>query len=328
MNKEQLQKNISRVLNRINTQNEIILSYDDEVPSLEIDLMLDQIRRLYEQYLDYSEIEKQSKASVSVIEKKVRPIGIIEEQPVVEPELKLEQEIVAEVSKPIPVVEEKPMEPESEVIPVESAPEQDVIEKKLEEELNKVEEAPDSMIAEELEKLKQYFPSIPDEQFIAVAPEVESKKKAKPEIEEEEIVPEVKSEQLIGVKPQKVEAKDLTGDLFEDQVTLADKFQDEKKSVYDQVQEKAEDTTIADKIRKHAVASLKSSIGLNDKFAFINDLFKGNLNEYTDAVEQLDQIQMQYEAQRVFGQLSVKYGWSKEDDTVARFLDLIEKRFK
>ncbi|MBI9033784.1 MAG: hypothetical protein JEZ03_04875 [Bacteroidales bacterium] len=302
MNKEQTQKNIQRILKRINQQNEIIFGYEETVPKLEYDLMLDQIRRLYEQYLDYSEIKTQQKKTEIIVEPTKVPEAVVKDV-AVESETSKE-----ETSKTDIIVKDEPSDEE--------------LAKKLQEELSKIVET-DPMIAEELKKIGQYFPSIPD-QSPNIEPEV-SEIKDKESVSIKTKMSTQPSESLNGDQKQN---KDLTGDLFEDQLSLGDQFMDEQTTVYDRVQNKAKDSTLADKISKHSIVSLKSAIGLNDKFAFINDLFNGSLNEYTAAIEQFDEIQTPDEAHNTFNQHLVKYKWSETDETVERFSDYINKRFQ
>jgi len=72
-------------------------------------------------------------------------------------------------------------------------------------------------------------------------------------------------------------------DLFSSgQETLSDKLKNDKKVLHDQlVADK--DESLADKMQKNAIEDLKAAIGINEKFLFINELFKGDMEEYKKA---------------------------------------------
>ena len=78
---------------------------------------------------------------------------------------------------------------------------------------------------------------------------------------------------------------------------------------------------------KRSIADLKSSIGINDKFQFTNELFKGNMQEFNIAVEQLNASETLDSAMAYIGGLKRLYGWDEEHETVKRLLNLIERRY-
>lgn len=71
----------------------------------------------------------------------------------------------------------------------------------------------------------------------------------------------------------------------------------------------------------------KLNIGLNDKFRFINDLFKQNTTEYNVAIEQLNTLKTWNENEFYLNSLKDVYQWKSNDDTVKYFYSLAKKRF-
>lgn len=68
-------------------------------------------------------------------------------------------------------------------------------------------------------------------------------------------------------------------------------------------------------------------IGINDKFRFINELFKQNNSEYNIAIEQLSSLQSWIEADIYLTSLKGLYDWNDNSDVVTYFYSVIKKRF-
>ena len=69
------------------------------------------------------------------------------------------------------------------------------------------------------------------------------------------------------------------------------------------------------------------SIGLNDKFRFINELFSQNNSEYNIALEQLNTLQSWSEAEIYLSSLKTLYTWKEESEDIKHFYTLIKKRY-
>jgi hypothetical protein len=68
-------------------------------------------------------------------------------------------------------------------------------------------------------------------------------------------------------------------------------------------------------------------IGINDKFRFINELFKQNNSEYNIAIEQLANLQSWPEAELYLSSLKGLYDWKDNSEVVIYFYSVIKKRF-
>ncbi len=71
----------------------------------------------------------------------------------------------------------------------------------------------------------------------------------------------------------------------------------------------------------------KINIGLNDKFRFINELFKQNNTEYNVAYEQLNSLNTWYDSELYLNSLKEVYQWKETADTVKHLYSIIKKRF-
>lgn len=71
----------------------------------------------------------------------------------------------------------------------------------------------------------------------------------------------------------------------------------------------------------------KLIVNINDKFRFINELFKTKSNEYHIAIEQLNAVNSLDEANAYLKGLKEIYGWDDESEMVKKITSLTHKRF-
>lgn len=69
------------------------------------------------------------------------------------------------------------------------------------------------------------------------------------------------------------------------------------------------------------------SIGINDKFRFINELFAQNAPEYSVAIEQINSMYSITEANNYLNSLKNVYQWQENNETVKQFSALVKKRY-
>lgn len=71
----------------------------------------------------------------------------------------------------------------------------------------------------------------------------------------------------------------------------------------------------------------KINVSINDKFRFINDLFKSNAVEYGIAIEQINSIGNWHDTQVYLNGLKHIYGWDEDNEMVKKIFSLGQKRF-
>lgn len=76
-----------------------------------------------------------------------------------------------------------------------------------------------------------------------------------------------------------------------------------------------------------AAGELRACIGINEKFLFINELFKGNIKEYGDMLQALDQAQNETEMNEALLPLRQKYTWNEESLAYITLSEIIRKKF-
>ena len=112
-------------------------------------------------------------------------------------------------------------------------------------------------------------------------------------------------------------------DLFGTEISPAtEKPKQEKK-----VEKKEEKSVVVNKIQKPAIQDLTKAIGLNDKFVLANDLFEGNMQEYSIAIQQLNGAGSLESAMDYFSNLQQLYEWDMEKETVKQLVDLVDRRY-
>lgn len=75
--------------------------------------------------------------------------------------------------------------------------------------------------------------------------------------------------------------------------------------------------------------SLKSAIGLNQKFTFIKRLFDSNDNLFDEAIDKVDRMSSYDEAiAHLKDTYANHFHWNEEEETVEQLFSIISKRFK
>lgn len=72
---------------------------------------------------------------------------------------------------------------------------------------------------------------------------------------------------------------------------------------------------------------LKSLIGINDKFIFINELFDGNLREYNETIETLNGFKDHRQALEFVDLFRLKNLWDPASTAFRKLQDVLEKKF-
>ncbi len=86
--------------------------------------------------------------------------------------------------------------------------------------------------------------------------------------------------------------------------------------------------SLSDKLKLTPVKDLKSAIGLNQKVTFINVLFKGSDKDFKSAISAINNFGHFSEAKMyINNNLSSKYNWDEQNETVTEFMQLVQRRF-
>lgn len=81
-------------------------------------------------------------------------------------------------------------------------------------------------------------------------------------------------------------------------------------------------------LKETPIKDLRKAIGINDRFLFINDLFRGDESMYERSIKTINSFNIFPEAEYwINRELKVKLSWKADDPTVIYFDQLIKRRF-
>jgi hypothetical protein len=169
--------------------------------------------------------------------------------------------------------------------------------------------SPNFISIEPVEKVELVKESQPVEQFEPDAPEPPAPEPLAPPAPAAE--PEPDPEQP-GEKYQRINL-----DLFSEAsgATLADRLSE------------GQEKRIADKFQENKIADFRTTIGINEKFLFINELFEGNMRIYDEAIQKLNASTTMAQADLLLLDLKIVYNWDSESPTVKKFVELVRRKF-
>jgi len=91
---------------------------------------------------------------------------------------------------------------------------------------------------------------------------------------------------------------------------------------------KPNNIALSDTFHKESITDLNKAIVLNDRYVFINELFRGDEVMYERSLKTINGFTTLLEAQSwIQRELKVKLGWNESASIVAQFDQLINRRF-
>lgn len=123
--------------------------------------------------------------------------------------------------------------------------------------------------------------------------------------------------------------KSLGETIADKKTVIADKFGSSPNSIYERLSKIKEDHSIGAKMQQKPVANIKSAIGINEKFLFINELFNGDIRSYNDSVDKLNNFSSIHEAFEYLNLLTDTFQWdgNRSSETIEKFANLVQRRF-
>ncbi|MBL7725795.1 MAG: hypothetical protein JNK27_16775 [Chitinophagaceae bacterium] len=87
-------------------------------------------------------------------------------------------------------------------------------------------------------------------------------------------------------------------------------------------------TELMEVLKEAPVKDLRKAVGINDRFLFINELFRGDENMYERSIKTINNFNIYAEAEYwISRELKVKLGWDSSTNTVQHFDQLVKRRF-
>jgi hypothetical protein len=87
-------------------------------------------------------------------------------------------------------------------------------------------------------------------------------------------------------------------------------------------------TELVEVLKETPVKDLRKAVGINDRFLFINDLFRGDETMYERSIKTINSFNIYAEAEYwINRELKTKLGWSNDHPSVQHFDQLVKRRF-
>lgn len=241
---------------------------DGPIHQLDIDLLQDQIRKLYREVQLLDEANRQLLNAGMQMKPELRPIQ--QEKPAeMKPEVAVEKTVEPVDDIPVPVIEHFDENPEEKPVEV----------------------------------ISQTHP-ITENQTTNVA-----------EMQTEEV-----SEIVQNAVPE-----NKNGDLFTQTLTIAEKLKKQDNSINQQMM--GNNTVRNEKLTGSPIQNLKTAIGINDKFIFVNELFRGEMKEYEAVLGQINDAVSEEAAISVLHGNLQKKGTFEKTEIRTKLERFIQRRF-
>ncbi|HKP32423.1 MAG TPA: hypothetical protein VJT83_06835 [Chitinophagaceae bacterium] len=134
--------------------------------------------------------------------------------------------------------------------------------------------------------------------------------------------------------PKKAEQSGWLFDPMEEIPTLAHQHSQELNDIIGNVGTSLNDhlreerTEVAHKLTDTPIRDLKKGIGVNDRFVFLNELFRGDEAMYERSLKTINGFRILPEAEYwINRELKIKLGWIDDQPTVRHFYQLVRRRF-
>lgn len=82
-------------------------------------------------------------------------------------------------------------------------------------------------------------------------------------------------------------------------------------------------------MQQQPINSIKDAIGINEKFLFINELFKGDIEMYRQAMDDLNEKENMQAAFDSLNELADKYSWdaNRSTATIEKLANIVQRRY-
>lgn len=138
-----------------------------------------------------------------------------------------------------------------------------------------------------------------------------------PEVKPVEIIPEVAPEPVPKISHPKPEPVKTTLDLF----STSDS------SIANKLTHLGSDTSLAGKMQKEPLLNIRSAIGINDKFLFVNELFRGDLSRYNRVMDELNVMKTKQGADTYLIELKIEGQWHEDNGAFQKLKEIVARKY-
>jgi len=339
----------TQLLAKLSSQIDNLLSYDDKAPQIEIDIIKENIRTLYDIIDNFNnttfavvtnqnieDIDKEINDLLDIAESEFNNEEEKIEEQIAEQEIVLEEQYIDDKQEPEIPKEEEINRIHDELVEDKKKADAKVkadeiayrkeIEERVRKQLDKEKEA-------ELAKQK----AIEDKVVQQLAKEKEEAiQKAKDvEIAKQKIIDEKVAQQLAKEKEDEAAKQKAIEEKAKEASKPTNIYGEPKKTVHvldvlpeDELEEDSNAAPLMPStIKLKPIKSLKNGIGINDKFMIINDLFEGRTKNFNKAINKLDTLTDTQEALFLLGDMKDENLWEAQDAVFKSFKMYVERRY-
>jgi hypothetical protein len=138
------------------------------------------------------------------------------------------------------------------------------------------------------------------------------------DMSDEEVIPEAAKEQ-----EKKIISEISPSGKKGSSTIIADRFSDPSGTISDRFESARKEEDLSSVIRSKPVINLADAIGLNDKFLFIREIFKGSQSEYEQAIGKLDRAENLPDAKAIIMSYT---GENEESGVVQQLLEIVKRK--
>lgn len=109
----------------------------------------------------------------------------------------------------------------------------------------------------------------------------------------------------------------------QDLVIVADRYQSSQNYINQAIANKQTKKDLTTRLQSKPIKDLRNSIGMNEKFLFIKELFKGRPENYNQCIDDLNQSATYEEA---INYIKNNYSWEENDEVVEKFINLLKRK--
>jgi hypothetical protein len=104
---------------------------------------------------------------------------------------------------------------------------------------------------------------------------------------------------------------------------VADRYQSSQNYINQIMAEKQTRKDLTSRMQSKPILDLRNSIGLNEKFLFIKELFKGRPEKYNQCIDTLNQASSLEEALKF---IKNNFSWSEDNDVAEKLINLLKRK--
>jgi hypothetical protein len=101
-----------------------------------------------------------------------------------------------------------------------------------------------------------------------------------------------------------------------------------EQEVWGEKMQQQEDKSLAARLQKKPVCDLKTAIGINDRFLFVNELFGGSMEKYNKSIGNLNDLKTLNGALIYLNELKIELQWNSNNEAYKKLSNLISRKFE